>query len=802
MWIDRIADFCIERRRLVVTFIGLVTVVFASFAVRIPIKTVFEDLLPSKHPYVQVHEQFKEKFGGSNIVTIMVTAKQGDIFQLPVLEKVRNITLGLTQIPAVNQFQIVSLATKKLKEVRSSTEGIESKPLMWPDLPRSQAEVDDLREKVLRNNLVYGLYVSSDLRSTLITVDFFDRSVDYGVVFSSVQALVGKYRDATVDISLAGDPILFGWVNYYFPETLALIGLTLLVVGVLLFALNRTWRGTLYPYIAGLISAVWSLGICDMIGIHFDPLVAVVAMLITARAVSHSVQIVTRFQEEVEALAAARGDPDPGADISRIAAKTTLAELFRPGILGILVDAACVLVVALSPIPILQKLALMAMIWLLTIGMSACILTPVLLSWTPRPLRYALAFDLETLLLRPFLRLCWQVTVTRWRNAVMVGTAIVFVVSFYFSLHIKIGDANPGSPILQPQAVYNQDSAYINRQFPGADRMFVVIQGKERDTVKKNDVLVSMTQFQRFMESQPEIGGTVSLADALPAINSILREGNPRYLELGDTQEVNGELLYLLDSVSDPGDLDRYVDKFAQNGAVTLFFRDRKGETIRTAVARVNEFVDTHPLPDAQYKLAGGLIGVLAAANEVILKHQIEAIAFSLLILVLMCTWTYRSTVAGMFFMVPVIISNTVTFSVMAWQDIGMNINTVPVAALGIGLGVDYALYICDRIRHELIHHPVHDPDRAVQVAINSAGRGVLVTAIVLIISILVWSFSSLRFQAEMGFLIAIWLGVSAFSALFVMPALAYFFKPKFIYDVSKERAHVNRREASLKAVT
>jgi predicted RND superfamily exporter protein len=179
------------------------------------------------------------------------------------------------------------------------------------------------------------------------------------------------------------------------------------------------------------------------------------------------------------------------------------------------------------------------------------------------------------------------------------------------------------------------------------------------------------------------------------------------------------------------------------------------------------------------------MVGVLAAVNEVLLSGQVESIAFALLVLVACCAVAYRSMIAGIFFMVPVVLANTLTFSIMAAKGIGMNINTVPVAALGIGLGVDYAFYIVDGIKEDLHHHGHNDLTRAITRSLNTAGRGVLITASTLIVSVVLWSFSSLRFQAEMATLMAIWLAISAGSALFIMPAMVYVFRPKFVLGTS-----------------
>ncbi|MDR2837163.1 MAG: MMPL family transporter [Azonexus sp.] len=788
--IERIAEYCIRQRRLVVILLALLTLVLGFFALRIEVRTVFADMLPSKHEYIKTHEKFKDTFGGSNMVTLMVEVDHGDIFQLPVLEKVQALTLGLREVSAVNPYQITSLASKKLKEVRASTDGIETKPLMWPNLPNGPEGLTELKEKVLRNPLVLGQYVAKDLQATLITVDFIDREVDYGKVFSEIRALIAKVDDGSgaVRIRAVGDPILYGWVNYYVPETIDLVAAALGVTMFLLFIWLRTWRGVLLPMLAGAVSAIWALGICHLLGIHFEPLVIVVAMLITSRAVSHSVQIVNRFDDELAII-------PPGTDCAKLAAKIALADLFRPGMLGIIVDAACMAVVALSPIPMLQKLTVLAVVWVSTLTISAVILTPIMLSYIKKPHGTVHPINLFPFA-RKILDIAYWIGTSKFRYYNIAACVVVMTVTGLYALNLKIGDANPGSPILWPSATYNVDAAAINKRFQGVDRMFIVVgeDGKE-GLLKTNEVLQAMNRFQRFIEAQPEVGGSVSIADVLPVVNATLREGNPRYLELGATQAVNGSLAAILDTVSEPGDIDRYADNKWANGAVTMMFRDRQGDTIQTAVARVKEFTGANPLKEGEWQLAGGIIGVMAAVNEVILSGQIEAIALALLVLVVICTIVYRSTIAGMIFMVPVIISNTLTFSFMTWKGIGMSINTVPVAALGIGLGVDYAFYIADRVKEEIAAGST--PEKAIYEALQSAGMGVAVTATVLIFSTLLWWASSLRFQAEMGLLMAIWLGVSAMSAVFVMPSLMYTFRPAFIFAPKESAVLENLRPAA-----
>ena len=367
----RLIDLILQHRVPVVSAILGFTCVMAYLAGQIEVKTVFSDLLPRNHPYVEVNNQFKQTFGGSNMVSIMLEVEQGDVFNPTVLAKVRQVTQALQKVEGVDTYQIASLASKKMKEVRASTEGIESKPLMWPGLPKDAGEIAVLREAVLNNPLVYGPYVSIDMRATLITADFIDGAVDYVKAYKQIEEIADAARGDGVLVRVVGEPILYGLVNHYLGETLRIFMVTVGALVVLLLLITRTWHGTVLPLVTGLVSAIWALGAAKLMHFHLDPLVIVVAFLITAQAISNSVQLVSRFDDEVAA----------GASSAAAAARASLLNLFKPGMLAIVADAGCVLVVALTPIPMLEKISYIGTVWILSIMLSAMVLTPVLLSW-------------------------------------------------------------------------------------------------------------------------------------------------------------------------------------------------------------------------------------------------------------------------------------------------------------------------------------------------------------------------------------------------------------------------------------
>jgi len=774
-----LSEICIRHRGPVAALIFLSTALMALTLTRMDVSTVFSDMVPSNHEYVDVHEGYKETFGGTNKISILIKANEGTIFTKPILEEVKRVTRELAKVSGVNPFQVVSLASRKLKSVSASSMGIESVPLMWPDVPETIEGIQTLRESVLNNPLVYGIYVEQNLGSTLLQMDFYDHLVDYSKIFPQVRAILdaSPIKDQ-VSHHVVGEPILYGWVDFYLEET---VSIALLSLGAMLFALfllNRTWRGTLLPLLSGVVSTIWALGIGVLLGFNFDPLVIVVAFIITARCFSHAVQLITRFDDLCD-----------GEGVEpRLAAEQTMKELFRPGLLGLVSDAGAILCVVLTPIPLLQKVSIIGAIWVMTIGFSAVILTPVMLSWVKAPLRNAHPVNLR-FLLHAVLSVAVKVVEGQGRYWVLPITLVGVGLLVFKATDLTIGDATTGSPILWEDSQFNQDSALINASYPGTEQMFIVLEGDKDNALKRPDVLDWMQRFQRRMERMPQVGGSISLADIVVDVRANLYEGNPRYRELGSTQLENGELLNFYMQGAAPDDLAQFADTNFRNGSVIMFFRDRQGETLRQATYQIKRFINENPLEGVNVRLAGGSLGIIAAVNEILLSDQIEAIALALLVVILSCLAVYRSSASGIFFIVPVLISNVVTFAFMAWQGIGMSISTLPVVALGIGLGVDYAFYIVDSIKEYLEKNPEGEHMDAIRQALFSAGRGVLLTSVTLAAGVLLWSYSSLRFQAEMGTLIGLWLLVSAFTSLFVMPSLVRVLKPKFIFDDAPKQA-------------
>jgi predicted RND superfamily exporter protein len=199
----RLANFIIDNRLAVLSVLILMTIFFLYEAVtNLTVKTVFSDLLPQNHEYVKLHNEIRSTFGGGNQVYIMVQVrgredggKYDDVFNSETLNIIRSITRDLLKFNAVDRYKIMSLASDKVKNIEMTSGGMSVKSMMWPEVPKTEKEIKDLRSIVYGSPMAYPGLVSMDSKKALITVDFFEEQLDYRTSFKELKALREKYED-------------------------------------------------------------------------------------------------------------------------------------------------------------------------------------------------------------------------------------------------------------------------------------------------------------------------------------------------------------------------------------------------------------------------------------------------------------------------------------------------------------------------------------------------------------------------------------------------------------------------------
>lgn len=748
-----------------------VTAVFAWQVPTVRIVSDFADLLPQNHPYIQLHNEIRDTFGGANNIIVSVTVRDGTIFTDETLARIHRITLAVDALEGINHNLVTSLTHRNVRKVWLSGEGtVKSAPYYDPlHGGYSAAELDGIRQSVLADARVYGLLVSPNLQSALVRGTLNEGALDYEKVFVQLQSLRQQEAATGIEIHVTGQPMLVGWVSSYAEQIFTIFSLTIAIMLALLVLHFRSLYGILLPLLGIAVTSIWGLGILSLLGYNLDPLMLVIPFLISARAMSHGIQIVERYYAEIAA----------GHD-GRYAAHLAFSNLFRPGSLGVVSDAIGLLLIAVGSVPINDKLAVYACFWALSVIITVLIMVPSILQLLPAPRARAVGNKAMASLFRTIAE---KSTNPRGPTAVLTLCAVLFIGALVASSRVTIGETEPGSPLLYADHDYNVSSKTINDAFPGSEELYVIGRADAAGGLKRPEIVKALADLQAYMLADPELGGTKGLPDLIRAVNRITHYNDPRWFAVPDDPALVGGLMFLY-MMSSPvqGALLEYLDTDEINANIVFYYKDHQGTTIRRAIEMVNQWNEQigSAIEGFTLKLAGGTIGVNAAINEASFTTNLIIIPLVFALIFLAAAAFYSSFHAGLIMLVAMAFATTLTYAYMGLTGIGINVNTVPIIAVGIGVGIDYSIYLMDRVRSEFESNP--DLDQAIKIALETTGKAIGFTAVVLIGGVMMWVFvSELKFQADAALLLIVMLALNALAAIFLVPAWLKKFTPEFI---------------------
>ncbi|WP_291075497.1 efflux RND transporter permease subunit [Hyphomonas sp.] len=755
-----IANFVTRFPRLVVALAMTATAALGYFATTgLTLRVSLEEMLPADHPNVALYKEFSDQFGGVNTVLVKVENLEGDIYDPDFLKTYQSISDEFFFHPSSIRPLFEAANLRKTRAV-SGTEGqIVVSPLMWPEVPQTNEEMEKFRTLVRSQFL--GSLVSLDEHSMLISAEFASDTDTLGAL-RFVDEVRAKYASQGVELSVVGRPVLLGTVKKYLPHMLLIFAASVLVSAAVLYGFFRNWIGVAIPMVVASTVTIWGFGVIGLVGYNLDPLLLLLPFFVFATVLSHSVQFVSRVFDELA----------EGGTLKE-AVRVGLERLLFPSTAAVITDAAGFTVLALVTIPSIQSLALICTLWLLSLT-PGIIVAAAVMALLPKPSRFRTSLPGQNLLGSVF-----GLNASRYLFVPAFALALVF--GFFTSQHLKIGDA-VGSPILWQDSRYNEDVESINSSFSrvGTDVMQAYFSG-EGEIMLDPRTYEQIEAFDRYIYSRvPVATRAQSLVPIVKNINMVLWEGDPSYQFIPGTEEEIGLNIYMFRSGGEPGDFAAYTNPEWSIGKLSIFASEHSAETVNALMSAGNQFLDSYPFepdePHAQF--AGGQIGLIKATNDEI-EHKENVLLVAIIVVILInLLWLYRSPVLAMVVIAVLTTSHYITMSVMAGMDVGMNLNTLPLAALGLGRGVDYSIYMADRIRDEMRNGLGFEA--AAKRSFNTSGTAVIVTALTMIIPLLPWYFlSPIRFQAEMGVLLAIILLFNMIGALTIVPAAIGWLKPR-----------------------
>jgi len=776
-----IGEFIVRYRYPIMAVMGLLTVLFIyGMSQKLSMEVLLEEMIPPNHEFVKLHGKYESAYGGTSTVMLAIMVKKGDIFNPEMLKKIKRINDTLLFNPDIRRSFVYSIAQRKSKATKGHAGGtVDVTALMWPEIDTTPQGIKTLKENIFTADLYNGVLVSRDGKATLIMADCWD-NIDYSKFFNFIQELKEREENDNVSIHVAGRPMLLGWIYHFMPKLYLIFGITVVFTVLVVAAYFRNVV-VVIPLLALVLSTVWGFGVISLFGVNFNPLMVVLAVLVAARALSHSVQTTRRYLEE---LYLAKGDRTR-------AAEATLNGLFLASLAAIVTDAAGFCVLILARIPMIQKIAILCACWVVSILLISSVLGPLLCIYMPIPKnlkKYDFSFDTDRKKKkRGIMDAAADMCLRRSNVAIVIAMVVIGLIAATFDSKLKVGDTFPGSPILWPDSRYNMDCQKINEKFDasGTDLISVIVEGEEEWSIQEPAVLKRIDLYERYIAHKfPDlVGGTQSLARIVKTMNKEFHEGDVRYLAIPDDKRLITNLMFFYQTAGDPGDYTTLFDGRYRHTIIRVFLKDHRGETLKNVVQATREFFESQPeIKGVAFKYAAGYGGILAATNEEIKKSQTGTLLLVFLTVFVFCGLAYRSIIAAVLLCVPLLVASLVAFMYMVIKDIGLDINVLPVAAVGIGVGVDYGIYILSRMEEEF-KNTGGDWKAMTHTTMNSAGKGVVITAFTVIIPILLWPLmADLKFQAEMGLLLSFIMFFDMLGALLFLPAAVNLIKPKFMF--------------------
>ena len=776
----RMASFVMKNRGLTALLFALVTIFFAVGIRNVELKTIFSDLLPKDDPFVQVFKDHPN-FGNPLTFTVMIQRKDGDIYNAETLDKVWKLTRDIDLSPGVDHDQILSIATEKARYAEATPFGIDVRPLMEDHAPVTPEEIAEFRARADKSPGARNFLISSDESATLINATFIEHLLDYGEAFKYVQDLVEKARDENHNVYLAGQPALTGWVYRYESQMFLIFGVTLAALIITLTMYMRNVVGVVTPIVTSTVAAIWGFGFVGWLKSPIEPLLMIVPLLLIARSFSHCVQFTERYYE----IYAHLRDREKAAEI-------TMGVMMVPSVLGIFTDIVGIFLIAIAPIPAMERFALFCGFWAVWLIPTGTILISLLLSVLPPPKNIEkLVGNQGGGVHRRFAQLLRGIAATTYGKPARITTVLTVVggaIAIYMALQIKIGNPVEGSNLLWPDSEYNVAVSQINRNFPGVNTLEIVFEAKDQSNpsrvTRQANTILTMQELQGEIEqSATPPRATLSFGDYLMEANRLFSGGNPKWSPLDSSDSAVNAAAGAVMVGSSPKAFSNVIDFEQQNGTVSLWFKDNKQETVDAALADARAAIEKVGADHESFliRLGTGTIALQQAVNDVVDRYHWLIIGYLNLVILAGCSLAYRSILAGIILLVPVNLSNVVLLTAMHLMGIGLDVNSMLVAAIGIGVGIDYGIYLLSRICEEY-HGQDNDWTRTLVAALTTTGKAIMFTASIMMIGILPWYFlSDLKFMADMGLLLTLIMLINMILALVVLPLIVWLIKPKFV---------------------
>lgn len=763
-WSYRFERLVFEHRAAVLVLFAIATTFMVWSAARLRIDAGFAKLLPTKHPYIQTYLEHQQEFGGANRILVALVAKDGDMFTPEFFDALRRATDEVFFLPGVDRGRVQSLYTPNVRFTEVVEDGIAAGNVIPDDFEPDREGLDAVRRNILKAGIV-GRLVANDFSGALISAELLEidpatgERLDFLQVSELLESKVRRGFDAEfvpqspVTVHILGFAKVIGDIATGARRVMLFFAVAFVLISILVAVYSQSWRLAAVVVSAALVAVVWQLGFIPLLGYGIDPMSILIPFLIFAIAVSHGVQMVS----------AARFEVFLGAD-PLSAARIAFRRLLAPGGTALVTDVLAFVTLLVIQIRVIREIAIAASLGVAFILLTNLVLLPVILSFVRYPAGYRERLERREKLMEPLWRGLSRVANARPAAIVLAVAAVLAAYGWWKGNQVSIGDLHRGVPELRADSRYNLDTALVTAKFSiGVDILTVIAETKPEGCVDYG-VMTAVDDFSWQMANTEGVGSTIDLAGVARMLNAGWNEGSPKWRVVARNPSV------LTQSVTYVPTSTGLLNSDCSVLPVMLFTTDHKAATISRIVAEVERLEAANANPDVSFKLATGNVGVMAATNEAVSSAQFPILVWVFGSVAFLCVLSYRSIRGALCVLLPLALVSLLAYAVMALLEIGLKVGTLPVVALGVGIGVDYGVYIYSRLLS--LWRPGRDLRETYQQTLDITGNGVLFTGLTLSLAVATWIFSPLKFQADMGILLGFLFLMNMVGALVLLPAL------------------------------
>jgi uncharacterized protein len=756
-----------NHRKTVLVLCTLVTLVLGYQATKIQLQAGFEKTLPKAHPFVLNYQANKNELKGlGNNLRIVAAVEKDTIFTPDNLKFLETLNDEIFFLPGVDRNGMKSLFTPNTRWRVVTEEGFEGGPVIPGDFDATKpASIAQVQLNIVRAGIL-GDLVANDLKSMTIIVPLLDyhpdtgERLDYAELSDKLEDIRERFTAGNPDrsIHIIGFAKLVGDLIDGLFAVMMFFGAAVVMAALLLFWYTRCLRSTILVIFVTLVALTWQMGILATLGYDLDPFSILVPFLVFAIGVSHGAQKLNGVMQDI------------GRGTHRyIAARYTFRRLFLAGVTALLAIGVGFAVLMIIQIQVIQDLAITASIGVLVLIFTNLILIPVSLSYTgvgrtsaERASRGAKSIEEMHI----FWRFLLAFTRKGPATAAIIIAAIMAVIGVYVARDLQIGDLDPGAPELRADSRYNQDIAFMSKNYSVSTDVFAVIIKTEPNGCIEHEGLSLANELEwrlRQLEGVEDVGGlNIRTRDIMMGLN----EGFPKWEALFRNQDTINYAVTELTNLE-------YVDPGCSIWPMPIYLADHKAATLTRVVDTLEQFNKDWPNAHIQFLGAAGTAGFEAATNIVVEEANREMLYWVYAAVFILCLITFRSIPGVICAILPLMLTSVLCEALMVWLGIGVKVATLPVIALGVGIGVDYSLYVLTVILAKT--REGKDLTTAYYETLNFTGRVVALIGITLAAGVITWAFSPIKFQADMGILLTFMFIWNMFGSLILMPSLAVF---------------------------